>query len=181
MILHPEIQQKARAEIDAVVGRDRLPNFSDRGSMPFMDCIVKEVLRWKPISPLGAPHATTDNDIYRGMFIPKNTTVVPNIWAMLHDPEVYYDPEEFIPERFLQTETRDPCPDPSRVVWGFGRRICPGRHLADTSLWMAMASLLWAFDFAKPKDPQGNVVEPNVTYGSGLARSVYRFPCGALY
>jgi len=102
MILHPEIQQKARAEIDAVVGRDRLPDFSDRGSMPFMDCILKEVLRWKPVTPLGVPHATTDNDIYRGMFIPKNTTVLPNVWAMLHDPE------EFIPERFLQTEIRDP-------------------------------------------------------------------------
>ncbi|KIJ07275.1 hypothetical protein PAXINDRAFT_103025 [Paxillus involutus ATCC 200175] len=79
MILHPEIQQKAQAEIDAVVGRDRLPDFSDRASTPFIDCIVTEVLRWKPVTPLGIPHATSGNDIYRGMFIPKNTTVVPNM------------------------------------------------------------------------------------------------------
>ncbi|KIJ14852.1 hypothetical protein PAXINDRAFT_78324 [Paxillus involutus ATCC 200175] len=180
MILHPEIQQKARAEIDAVAGRDRLPDFSDRASMPFINCIVKEVLRWKPVAPLGVPHATTENDIYLGMFIPKNTTIVPNLWAMLHDPEVYYDPEEFIPERFLPTETREACPDPSRVVWGFGRRICPGRHLADTSLWMTMASLLWAFDFEKPKDARGNIIEPNVTYGSDIVSVPSEFSCQIL-
>ncbi|KAF9218833.1 cytochrome P450 [Gyrodon lividus] len=180
MIMHPGIQQKARAEIDSVVGRDRLPEFSDRVSTPYMNCIVKEILRWKPVTPLGVPHSTTENDIYRGMFIPKKATVVPNLWAMLHDPEVYYDPEEFIPERFMPNETRHACPDPFRVVWGFGRRICPGRHLADASLWMAMISLLWAFDFKKPNDPQGNVIEPNVIYGSDVVSVPSKFSCQIL-
>ncbi|KIJ12279.1 hypothetical protein PAXINDRAFT_83171 [Paxillus involutus ATCC 200175] len=108
---------------------------------------MREVLRWRPVAPLGKlsvvfPHATTANDVCRGMFIPNNTTIAPNLWAMLHDPEVCYEPEEFIPERFLPTETRDACPNPFRAVWGFGRRICPSCHLADTSLWMVMAGLL---------------------------------------
>ncbi|KIJ63854.1 hypothetical protein HYDPIDRAFT_59396, partial [Hydnomerulius pinastri MD-312] len=159
MILYPGVQQKAQREIDSVIEKDRLPEFSDRASLPFIDCIVKETLRWKPVTPLGVPHSTTENDVYRDMFIPKDATVIPNLWAMLHDPEVYHNPEEFNPERYLPTETRDACPDPSRVMWGFGRRICPGRHLADSSLWMAMVSVLWAFNLEKPRDSQGNVIE----------------------
>ncbi|KAF8841131.1 hypothetical protein BDN67DRAFT_1047579, partial [Paxillus ammoniavirescens] len=125
--------------------------------MSFTDCIVlKEVLHWEPVMPLGrlflvckhpvlsAYLRSIHNDIYCGMFIPINTMVMPNFWHLDNtssataNPEVYYHPE-FTPERFTHRETR--------LVLGFGRRICPGRHPADTSLWMAMVSLLWAFDF----------------------------------
>ncbi len=71
MVLHPEVQAKAHEEIDRVVGRHRLPNFGDRDSLPYVNAIVKEVLRWYPVSPLGLPHRLTQDDWYNGYFLPK--------------------------------------------------------------------------------------------------------------
>lgn len=70
MVLHPEVQQRAQAEIDEVVG-DRLPEFTDRDSLPYIDWIIQEVLRWGPVSPIGVPHRSLEDDTYKGWFIPK--------------------------------------------------------------------------------------------------------------
>lgn len=80
MILHPGVQKKAQEEIDKVIGHDRLPSFSDRDSLPYIDAIVKEVLRWHPVAPMGLPHVTTEDDMYLGYFIPKGAMLLANIW-----------------------------------------------------------------------------------------------------
>ncbi|KAJ3913181.1 cytochrome P450, partial [Lentinula edodes] len=80
MVIYPEVQDKAQQELDAVVGSGRLPDFSDRGSLPYIDAIVKEVLRWSPVAPLGLPHMTTEDDEFRGYHIPAGTVVVGNSW-----------------------------------------------------------------------------------------------------
>ncbi|OBZ79891.1 O-methylsterigmatocystin oxidoreductase [Grifola frondosa] len=154
MMLYPEVQQKAHEELDRVFGQDRLPDIRERSSLPYIDGIVKESLRWQPVSPLGVAHTTTEDDQYRGMYIPKGTTVIANIWAMLHDEAVYADPARFNPDRYAQGE-----PDPARAVFGFGRRICPGRHLADWSI----------------RERTG--IEPQVTHGSGLVSVPSPFKC----
>ncbi|KAG1768028.1 cytochrome P450 [Suillus placidus] len=140
MVLNPEVQAKAHAEINRVVGKDRLPDFDDRPSLPYLEAVLRETLRWHPVAPLGIPHATTTSDIYKGYFIPKGVVVFANIFrAMTHDEKKYPNPGEFKPERFLHEDgslTSDTMP----LGFGWGRRICAGRHLADASLWIAIAS-----------------------------------------
>lgn len=84
MILNPEVQTKAHAEIDRVVGKDRLPDFDDRPALPYMEAILRETLRWHPVAPFGVPHATTTSDVYNGYFIPKGIAVFPNTWKALN-------------------------------------------------------------------------------------------------
>ncbi|EEB95678.1 hypothetical protein MPER_05311, partial [Moniliophthora perniciosa FA553] len=118
---------KAQAEIDAVVGNERLPSFQDQKSLPYIGAIVKELYRWLPIAPLGedccdkctVPHRAMQDSVYKDYFIPKDTYVIANIWKFLHDPVVYKDPMTFNPERFL-----GPNPEPApqdRGLFGYGR------------------------------------------------------------
>ena len=80
MTLHPEIQKRAQKEIDSVVGPSRLPNFNDYDKLPFIRGLLFETLRWNPVTPLGVAHMVVEDDIYRGMKVPKGTTIIPNIW-----------------------------------------------------------------------------------------------------
>lgn len=81
MSLHPEVVQKAHAELDEVVGPDRLPDFSDRGSLVYVSAIIKEILRWNNSTPLGLPHCTTEDDELHGYFIPAGTVLFANTWC----------------------------------------------------------------------------------------------------
>ena len=80
MSLYPDVQKKARAELDAVVGPERLPNFSDKESLPYVYAILKETLRWQNAMPTTPPHYTSKDMEYRGYFIPKGTMLVPQRW-----------------------------------------------------------------------------------------------------
>ncbi|KAI0646467.1 cytochrome P450 [Trametes meyenii] len=157
----PEVQAKAQAELDAVVGPGRLPHFDDRPSLPYINALVKECLRWHIVVPLSLPHRTTEDEVYNGYFIPKGTLILSNTWALSRDPEEYPDPEAFMPERFLDSKTRDPA----TFIFGAGRRICAGRHFADASLFIIVASVLHTLTIAPPLDDSGKPVkvEPKVT------------------
>ncbi len=84
MVLHPDVQKRAQQELDAVVGSGRLPEFSDRASLPYLNALVKELLRWHPVAPLGGPHRVVADDIYDGYLIPSGATVLVNIWFVPH-------------------------------------------------------------------------------------------------
>ncbi|PYH83308.1 cytochrome P450 [Aspergillus uvarum CBS 121591] len=148
MALHPEIQDKAYEELERVVGRARLPTFADRENLPYIDAIVKEALRWHPIAPTGIPHQCTEDDIYEGYLIPKGAIIIPHIWQMTQDPTIYPNPNKFDPTRFLSSE---PQLDPHNLAFGFGRRICPGRLLADNTIFLTIAQSLAVFRFM-PRD-----------------------------
>ncbi|KAJ6582286.1 cytochrome P450 [Mycena capillaripes] len=168
MTIYPEIQKKAQAAVDEVVGHDRLPDFQD--NIPYIDAIVREVLRWRVVLPLSVPHAVTEDDIYKGYHIPAGAVVIGNTWAILND-EATFGPntDEFIPERWLtkdgniNTAMRD-----SSAAFGFGRRICPGRDMAQWSMWITAASIIAAFTISKSVDEKGNIIEPSGEYTSGL-------------
>ncbi|KAJ6575093.1 cytochrome P450 [Mycena capillaripes] len=170
MMLHPSIQAKAQEELDRVVGRTRLPSFEDQDNLIYLNCILKETLRAYPITPLGVPHFSTKDVEYRGWHIPKNTTAIANIWAMLHDESVYKDPESFDPDRFM--EPGSSSIDPMRVLYGFGRRICPGRFFANDSMFIAMASILHTFTISKPSGPDGLPLEQTIEWSSGIIRYI---------
>ncbi|KAI0365462.1 cytochrome P450 [Pilatotrama ljubarskyi] len=173
MMLHPHVQERAQRELDEVVGRERLPGFEDRARLVYTSRLVKESLRWKAVSNLGAPHATLNSDEYRGYQIPKGTTVLANIYAMLHDEAVYANPDDFDPDRYAPTSEKPGGePDPAQIAFGFGRRVCPGRFFAEASLFLTVASLLHVFTIAIPEGPGAAEAVRNVRYNSGLVRCV---------
>ena len=121
-VTHPTALQQAQKELDAVVGIERIPTFADEPNLPYLRALVKEVLRWRPVAVLGGtPHASTENDWYRGRWIPKGTTVLGNNWAINLNEEYYPDPHLFEPKRFLalemgQSSTLDPAPEKLHVT-----------------------------------------------------------------
>ncbi|KAJ5808623.1 hypothetical protein N7474_009892 [Penicillium riverlandense] len=167
MTIYPEVQRKAQDEIDRVLGAGRLPKVTDRASLPYIDAIVKEVLRWHPVAPMGIPHMSVGDDICEGYFIPKGSLVMPNIWAFTHDPEVYHDPMVFKPERFLGVDGRGPEMDPRTTVFGFGRRICPGRILADNAVYLNIAQSLTVFNITKVVE-NGKEVDVKPEFQAGV-------------
>ncbi|KAG2136036.1 cytochrome P450 [Suillus clintonianus] len=150
MVLYPEVQARAQAEIDSVIGEtlERLPDWDDRASMPYVNAVIQETLRWFPVVPLGIPHATVNDDVYEGYYIPKGATVMANTWSMARNPEKYPNPTKFVPERHMsKVSVEAPSahgPDIS-FAFGFGRRVCVGRHVADASLFAAVVNILAVF------------------------------------
>lgn len=164
MLLHPHAQKAAQSEIDAIIGPDRLPTFSDRQSLPYVNALFKEVFRWNTIGAMGLPHNCTADDTIvvktpRGeeeYNIPKGSMLISATWWFMRDPSRYTDPDTFKPERFLGDK---PETDPSTLVFGFGRRICPGRVLADASSWLVVAQTLAVFSVERAKDERGRELE----------------------
>lgn len=164
MVLYPEVQAKAQEEIDRVVGADRLPGIVDRPSLPYVEAVFKETLRWHPVAPLGVPHRVTKEDHYDGYVIPAGSTIVANIWAMSRSQP---DSDLFKPERHLPGGDHVGH-DPRSYVFGFGRRICPGLNLADSEVWLGVASLLSAFRIEKKSDGKGGFITPKEEYEQGI-------------
>jgi len=168
MVAYPDVQKRAQAELDAVVGRTRIPTFSDLHHLPYIRAMVKEMLRWRPVDPVGLPHLSTEDDWYNGMFIPKGTIMIANVWHLNRDPEIYgADAAHFNPARFLDANGEvAPCPPETKeeghVTYGFGRRICPGKHVANNSLFIDIAMVLWACKIEPGKDENGNVIPIDV-------------------
>ncbi|KAJ6535982.1 cytochrome P450 [Mycena vulgaris] len=178
MVQNPEIQRKAQEAIDLVTEGKRIPDFSDLGSLPYIDAILNEVLRWNPVVPLGVPHYTTADDMYKGYLIPKHTIIMGNSWGLLHSEHYGPETDKFRPERFLDSEgKRNPAiPDPD-AAFGYGRRICPGRVMARENMWIMMASILSAFNITKAVDEYGSVIEPSGEYSSSLVCNPLPFKC----
>ncbi|KAL0066309.1 hypothetical protein AAF712_006740 [Marasmius tenuissimus] len=170
MTLFPEAQHKAQDEIDRVVGQGRLPEFRDRQSLVYVEAVLLEVQRWQPIAPAGVPHYIHVEDEYRGYRIPKNTTVIENIWAILHDEKMYPDPYAFKPERWIKDGKINPAIRDITSGFGFGRRICPGRYLAMSTMYITAASILAAFEISKEVDENGEVIEPKVEFISNIQK-----------
>ncbi|KAN0092739.1 Cytochrome P450 [Tylopilus felleus] len=176
MLLNPDVQARAQADIDSVVGSARLPVFEDRPSLPYIDAVLRETLRWHPPVPLSIPHAATSADLYDGYFIPQGATIIMNTWAMTRNEAKYAHPDRFQPERFLRVngELND---DTMGYAYGAGRRICVGRYVADASVWSAMATILAVFKIVPCKDEQGNNVHVKPQWTTGITSHPFHFPC----
>lgn len=184
MVLYPDIMKKAQAEIDELVGPHRLPTFADRSRLPYINAIVKEVLRWRPVGPLGLPRRSLQDDWYKGWFIPKGTLVIYNTWAMNRDPEVFPDFDEFRPERFLDISGQaEYIPTGAHAqghsTYGFGKRICSGMNIANQALFIDFACLLWAVNIQQAHDREGNPIIPSRTdvVDEGLVVRPVPFEC----
>jgi len=174
MVLYPKVQKRAQAELDRVA-KGRLPTLQDQQDLPYIQAMVTETLRWNGVAPLGLPHMSTKDDVYNGYFIPAGTTVAGNTWAILHDPEAYPRPMEFIPERFLPDPktgkpSTAPFPEPA---FGYGRRICPGKNVSQNYLFITMASILSCFTIT----PQEGAPKPSAKFTDGMISHPAPFEC----
>ncbi|KAI0056050.1 cytochrome P450 [Artomyces pyxidatus] len=181
LVLYPDVQKRAQAEVDAVTGGQRLPDYSDRPQLPFIEALYKEVLRWATVGPIGVPHATARDDVYEGYFIPKGAVVIPNTWAILHDPELYPDPDEFKPERYLTDDGKKVREDPNlTAAFGYGKRLCPGRHIADDTLFIVTALVVATYSIENAKDALGNVIPIEREFTGTIIRYPKDFKCSIL-
>jgi cytochrome P450 len=173
MVLHPDIQKKAQAEIDSVVGVGVMPDLKDRERLPYTSALTKECFRWIPVVPIGTTHVASEDLTCGGYSIPKGSYILPQIWWFCHDPAVHPEPERFLPERFIAPRNE---PDPAQHVFGYGRRICPGRYLAEDSVFLSVARLLACFDMAKQKDNLGREIDFEIDMTPGLICRPGTFP-----
>ncbi|KIK58663.1 hypothetical protein GYMLUDRAFT_170790 [Collybiopsis luxurians FD-317 M1] len=192
ILCFPHVQREAQAELDRVVGRERLPEHADRELLPYVTAIIGKFAHSYVIyQPIGVAHRVDTDDTYKGYHIPKNSTVLPNVWAMLHDPNVYgSDTDTFEPKRWLLKISDDQgitgewklnpdMRDPLVVTFGFGRRACPGKHLAISTFWTGIASILHLFNVTSAVDEDSNKpIQPKIEYSNlGLFNQPTPFKC----
>ncbi|TFB05513.1 Cytochrome P450 monooxygenase yanC [Trichoderma ghanense] len=161
LAMNPEAQRKAQEELDRVVGPSRLPHWDDAPNLPYIRALIKELHRWTPLFILGVPHASTEEVIYRGYTLPQKTLVMPHVYRLSRDPDVYQDPDAFAPERFLGDDLdsyasakQSDFRKRDHVNYGWGRRLCQGIQVAENSIFMQVSRLLWAYNVAPlPDEP----------------------------
>ncbi|OQV05497.1 hypothetical protein CLAIMM_10224 [Cladophialophora immunda] len=179
MLLNPRVMRKGQEAVDAAVPETRLPTFEDLSQMNYINQIVKEVMRWRAIINMGIPHSNPEEDEIEGYYIPKDSIIFGNVWAMQQDPNHYPNPDIFYPERydgntkstFESSLEADPM-QRDHYIFGWGRRICPGIHLAEASVLLFAARLLWAFDITPATDDLGNEIpvscDPATAYENSI-------------
>uniref|UniRef100_A0A8D2CY40 Cytochrome P450 1A n=1 Tax=Sciurus vulgaris TaxID=55149 RepID=A0A8D2CY40_SCIVU len=153
LVSNPTIQQKIHAELDAVVGQNRLPKFSDRAQLPYMNAFILEMLRHSSFVPFTIPHSTTrDTNLY-GFDIPKGRCVFINQWQVNHDPDLWRDPFIFRPERFITTCGKiDRNLSDKVILFGMGQRKCIGETIGRLEIFLFLAILLQKLEFSVSAD-----------------------------
>ncbi|EPT01022.1 hypothetical protein FOMPIDRAFT_1121512 [Fomitopsis schrenkii] len=187
MTIHQDVYAKAQETIDEVVGNTRLPELSDRQSLPYVDAILKEVYRINVPLPISLPRRLNEDDQFRDFHIPKGTWAISNLWQvhaillveqMGNDANYYSDADAFRPERFIDPATGlSTGLDPKDYIFSFGRRACPGQRFADDSLWLVIASIIATFDIKRTVDDNGREVTPPMAFSPGLTSHPREFTC----
>lgn len=163
MILHPNIQKTVQKELDQVVGRDRRPMLGDRVRLHYTEAVLTELFRVCSIAPVAPPHRVTKDTTLNGYFIPKDSTVVINLYSVFQDREHWGDPEVFRPERFLDAGGHF-IKDDWMIPFGVGKRMCIGEVLTRNTIFLFFTSLLQEFWFSVPEEDS----EPSLVPLSGF-------------
>ncbi|RAQ98964.1 cytochrome p450 [Stemphylium lycopersici] len=159
MALFPAKQRKAQEEIDRVIGKDRLPSDADAVNLVYVRQMIQELHRWASVSPLGLTHAASKTIEWRGYTIPEGAGLIYNSMGIHFNEEKYPEPRSFVPERWegkVEMAGENSIGASSELfTFGAGRRVCPGQHLAERSIFIAVSSFLWAFDISQAVDEHG--------------------------
>ncbi|XP_038056997.1 cytochrome P450 2J6-like isoform X2 [Patiria miniata] len=150
MMARPDILEKVQQELDAVVGRGRLPRMSDKPNLPYTEATLMELQRVANILPLGIPHQASEDTTILGFDIPKGSVIMPNMWALSTDSKLWQDPETFRPERFLDETGRNVVKQEEHIPFSIGRRMCIGEQLAKMELFIFLTHLFHQFTIKKP-------------------------------
>ncbi|KJA15879.1 hypothetical protein HYPSUDRAFT_58532 [Hypholoma sublateritium FD-334 SS-4] len=166
--MYPDIQSRAQYEVDGVITKEnRLPNIQDRKSMPYLEAILKEVLRWAPASPMGLFHCTTMDDEYRATASLRKPRSTPSNASSTFNPDRFYHADVSAPT--------DVQRNPLELAFGFGRRICPGQHVAEATIFIQMATFLAVLKISKGVDSDGRIIEPDVEFTTAIVSHVKPF------
>ena len=147
-LLHnPEKLLKARVELLQTIGKDKQVKESDITRLPFLQAVVKETFRLHPVVPFLIPHRVEEDRDIDGLTVPKNAQVLVNAWAIGRDPNIWENPNSFVPERFLELDMDVKGQNFELIPFGAGRRICPGLPLATRMVHLMLASLIHSCDW----------------------------------
>lgn len=162
LVHHPEIQERAQKELDEVVGRARLPTLQDRYQLPYMEALISEIQRCGNIGPFSLVHCVEKDVEVEGVIYTKHSRIIPNLAAILNDPDNFYSPKQFNPERYLCKQSGKFIPHPALVMFGVGKRECPGKSLAKIELYLFLAGLLHQFSFRPSEKGLPDLKDANV-------------------
>ncbi|KAK3593820.1 hypothetical protein CHS0354_014366 [Potamilus streckersoni] len=156
LINHPACLEKLKKEILDTIGPDRLPSLKDREDMPYIQAVILETLRYSAHVSVPPPHRCTADIEFEGYTIPQDSIILLNLWSIHHDPEIWSDPWQFRPERFLDDHGDLLPPEhnlrQSLILFGVGRRSCVGETMARSRMFLYLATLIQHFDLGLPKD-----------------------------
>uniref|UniRef100_A0A3P9Q6I8 Cytochrome P450, family 17, subfamily A, polypeptide 1 n=1 Tax=Poecilia reticulata TaxID=8081 RepID=A0A3P9Q6I8_POERE len=153
LIHHPDVQRRIQDELDTKIGADRSPRLRDRGSLPYLEATIREVLRIRPVAPLFIPHVALSDASIGDFKVKKGTRVIINLWSLHHDEKEWSNPEHFDPGRFLDSEgTGLTIPSSSYLPFGTGIRVCLGEALAKMELFLFLSWILQRFTLSVPPD-----------------------------
>ena len=149
--IHKDIQKKCQEEIDHVIGSDRLPDITDRPQLVYIDAVLNEVLRAATIAPLALFHTNYDQEVeVLNYDIPKYSLVMYNVWGVHHDPSYWKNPDEFDPDRWIDSDGKLLTHSTHFMPFGVGPRICPGELLAKAESFIFIVSILHRYDISLP-------------------------------
>lgn len=151
LIKNPRVMGKAQEEVRNVMhGKERIYEENLQNlKLPYLEAVIKETMRMYPILPL-VPRESLDRLVVNGYLIEPKTIVYVNVLAIHRDPKVWENPDEFLPERFLDNDIQYKGHDFEYIPFGTGRRICPGINMAVTTLELVISNLLYSFDWELP-------------------------------
>ncbi|TQE12151.1 hypothetical protein C1H46_002221 [Malus baccata] len=155
LLNHPLVLKKARAELDAQLGNERLVDEPDISKLPYLQSIISETLRLYPAAPLLLPHFSSDDCMIERFNVPRDTMVLINAWAIHRDPMLWDDPESFKPERFENGEDSSH----NLMPFGLGRRACPGEGLAKRMVGLTLGSLIQCFEWKRVNEKEIDMAE----------------------
>ncbi|XP_006341182.1 cytochrome P450 76A2-like [Solanum tuberosum] len=171
LLRHPEAMARVKAEIFQIVGQNKKFEESDIDNLPYMQAVVKEVLRLHPPLPFLVPRRAMHDTNFMGYDIPEDTQVFVNVWAIGRDPEYWDDPLDFKPERFLNSKTDFKGQCYEFLPFGAGRRMCVGLPLGNRMLHFVLGSLLHEFDWELPS----NVTPKSMDMKERMGMTVRKF------
>ena len=155
LLNHPEVLEKARAEIEAQIGSDRLIDEQDLSKLPYLQHIISETFRLCPAAPMLVPHESSDNCKIEGYDIPRGTILLVNAWAIHRDSKAWDEPMLFKPERHEGVEV-----EASKLMpFGMGRRACPGAGLGQRVVGLTLGSLIQCFEWKRIGEAEIDMAE----------------------
>ncbi|CAK8565205.1 unnamed protein product [Lathyrus sativus] len=176
LLRNPKILTKIQEELEKVVGRDTNVKEEDIPNLPYLQAVIKETFRLHPPTPLSLPRIASKSCEIFGYHIPKDSTLLVNVWAIARDPKKWVDPLEFKPERFLSNgENYDvdvKGNDFEVIPFGAGRRICAGMNLGIRMVQLQVATLVHSFDWELENGVSGENINMDEAFGLGILRAV---------
>lgn len=171
LLKNPRVIKKVQMELETVVGMKKKVEESDLENLKYLDMVIKESLRLHPVAPLLIPHHAVEDCMVGEFFIPKNSRVIVNAWAVMRDPSAWTEPEKFWPERFEGSNIDLRGRDFQLIPFGSGRRGCPGLQLGLTMIRLVVAQLVHCFDWKLPNHMLPTDLDMTEEFGLTMPRA----------